>query len=240
MGTGRKVAVVGFWEGNRNDAPFQNPEFEIWGLNHLHPWIPRWDVWFDMHTPEWSAKGLKPEVWADQDGWLKKDHGKPIYMLKRYEAYPDSIPYPLEAVGGRFRKYFTNGIAYMLGLALYEHVNGKPIERLEVWGVDMRHEEEYALQRPCAEYWLGRAEGLGIDVFIPPTSVICSADFLYGYEEQGGIVSEAIREHEKVVRTCEAKIEEALKLAQTLDGMRQDNQEWLRRWKQKARGGGLL
>lgn len=130
---GRKLAIVGFWEGNRNLAPFPDPDYEIWSLNHLHPYIPRWDVWFDMHKPEWSAQNMKPEVWKDQDRWLRESHGKPIYMLEHYDAYPDSIAYPVEAVSRRFKPYFTNGIAYMLGLALLQHVEGSPISRLELW-----------------------------------------------------------------------------------------------------------
>lgn len=234
---GRKVAIVGFWEGNRNGAPFGDSSFEIFGLNHLWPYIPRWDRWLDIHTPEWSGKNMKPEVWADHEGWLRKDHGKPVYMVQHYDAYPSSVAYPKAEVSMRFRKYFTNGLAYMLGLLLLEHVNGQTIQRLEVWGADMRHSEEYQIQRPCFEFWLGVAQGLGIDVYVPPSSALLSADFDYGYEEQGGLISEALKAHREIVMKATARRDALLAEAQTVDGMIQDNQEWLRRWDQRSRGG---
>lgn len=236
---GRKLAIVGFWDGNRQLAPFQDPTYEIWSLNHLHPYIPRWDVWFDMHKPEWSAQNMKPEVWKDQDGWLRKEHGKPVYMLEKFAEYPSSVAYPIDAVKARFKPYFTNGIAYMLALALFQHAEN-PISRIELWGVDMRHEEEYAIQRPCTEWWLGLATGMGIEVFIPPQAVLTTSDHLYGYEERGGIAQQAIRQHKIVIEKCLKEQETHIQMAQALDGMIQDNREWVRRWEQYARGGGIL
>ena len=47
----KKVAIVGFAD-TRNQAPYNDPTFEIWGLNDLHSHIPRYDRWFDIHTRE--------------------------------------------------------------------------------------------------------------------------------------------------------------------------------------------
>lgn len=234
---GRRVAICGFWEGNRDLAPFQDPTFEVHGLNHLWPYIPRWDRWYDFHTPEWSGKNMKPEVWKDHEGWLKREHGKPVYMQKHYEDYPSSIPFPKEEIAKRFRRYFTNGIAYMIALAVYEHVSGNPVERLELWGADMRHTEEYAIQRPCVEWWLGLAEGLGISVYVPPQAALLSADADYGYEEAGGLIAEAIKAHREIITKAMKERDALIGQAQTYDGVIQDNQEWIRRWDQRSRGG---
>ena len=43
-------------------------------------------------------------------------------------------------------------------------------------------EEEYGEQRPCCEYWLGRLEDSGVEIFIAGGAVL-SAPFLYGYEK---------------------------------------------------------
>lgn len=182
---GRQIALVGFWEITR-DLPFTDPRWasaEIWSLNHNWPYLPkdRWDRWIDIHDPAWSAtKGLKPEVWADQESFLKKKHGKPIFMQRHYEDYPDSVAYPLADVVKRFgRRYFTSAMAYLIALALYEGC-----DEIGLFGADMRGDEEYAMQRPCAEYWLGRAEGMGIKVFVPELAGVLNPDGMdYGYDE---------------------------------------------------------
>lgn len=233
MGNRTRLAIVGFWEGNRDKAPFSDPTFDIFGINHLHPYIPRWDLWIDMHTPAWSAEHVA-EIWSDQDKFLRTDHGKPVYMLDKYPEYPSSIAYPRDEIMKRFgRSYFTNGIAYMVALALYlGHY-----KEIQMWGVDMRHNEEYALQRPCTEFWLGIAQGMGIKVVIPESAALLSADHFYGYEEEGGIVAEAIKAHQAVIKDATKKRDEALAHAQTFDGVIQDNVEWIRRWDQRSRGG---
>lgn len=229
----KRLAIVGFWEGNRAQAPFQDPTFDVWGLNHLHPYISRWDVWFDMHSPEWSAKNVA-NIWKDHEKFLKTDHGKPIYMLEAYPGFPSALAYPRDEIVNRFgRSYFTNGIAYMIALALHL---GR-FEEIQLWGVDMRHNEEYALQRPCTEFWLGVAQGMGIKVFIPPSAALLAADHFYGYEEGGGLIPEAIKAHQAMIRKATTERDQALATAQTLDGVIQDNQEWLRRWDQRSRGG---
>jgi hypothetical protein len=229
-----KLILAGFWEGNRDQAPYADDSFEVWGLNHLHPYIPRWSRWFDFHRPEWSAANLKPEVWADQDAFLRKNHGKPIYMLEARPEYPCVRPYPIdEVVRGLGRRYFTNGLAYMVALALLE---GRFAE-IQVWGADMRHSEEYAIQRPCFEYWLGRCEGAGIKVVIPPSAALLSAERAYGYEDEGGMVGEALRAHREVLAKALAMKDQAVSQAQTYDGVIQTEQEWIRRWEQRSRGG---
>lgn len=235
-----RLAIVGFWEGNRHEAPFKDEGYAIFGLNHLHPYIPRWDAWIDMHEPNWSAKNMKPEVWADQEKFFRARHGKPLFMLNEYEEFPDSRAFPLGEVVEKFgRRYFTNGISYMIALALLDKANGAAIDRLELWGVDMRHSEEYQIQRPCTEFWLGVAQGLGIEVFIPPSAGLLTANALYGYEEEGGMIAEALRAHHEVVKKAIAQRDTLLAQAQTCDGLIQDNQEWIRRWIQRQRGGTL-
>ena len=76
--------------------------------------------------------------------------------------------------------------------ALYEHVKGERIGQIGLWGVDMAQHgvkqghagwftSEYARQRPSVEYWLGVAEGMGIDVTVPDESDILKCSVIYGY-----------------------------------------------------------
>ena len=52
----------------------------------------------------------------------------------------------------------------MIALALTEGVT-----HLALYGCHYSNDSEYAIQRGCAEYWCGVAEGRGVTVCIPPT-----------------------------------------------------------------------
>ena len=244
-----KVAIVGFCENTRGRAPFKDPAFEVWGCNHLYPYLPKrddgseaWDRWFDVHSPEWSAQYLHPKVWAEHSAWLAKDHGRPIYMQAHYADMPCSVPYPVAEVTERMgRAYFTSAIAYQLALAICEG-----FEEIHLFGVDLRHDTEYGQQRPCAEYWLGRAEGEGIKVWRPDESAILSCEGLYGFDEIMGAWAEMDRHLGGAVTEAEAAFarerDEADKhtaAMQTWDGARQFAAELRLRVRQRARGGQL-
>jgi len=247
----KRIAFCGFWEVTRDMAPDPGAGWEIWGCNHGYPFLkkgpdgqPHWDVWMDLHDPAWSAKHHPPEVWADMERFLKTRHGKPIYMQRHYEEYPDSVPFPRAEVEARFpvtsnrafRRYNTNALTYAVSLALLHDVTD-----LAIYGADMRGSEEYATQRPAVEYWLGRAEGMGVRLTVPPESGLLNADGLdYGYDEETGAWVEMRRALEaEVVRAAEEK-EKALAAAQTYDGFRQASLDMIRRVDQRRRGGGVL
>ena len=50
-----KLAIVGFSATTRDMTPFDDPEFEIWGLNeeYNYEWMKRFDRWFQIH-PRWD------------------------------------------------------------------------------------------------------------------------------------------------------------------------------------------
>jgi hypothetical protein len=243
-----KVAIIGFAETTRDLAPFSDPDFTLIGMNHLYPKLPKrpdgtlaWDIWFDMHAPEWSAAHLVDAVWKEHEAWLKEDHGRPIFMLRRYDWVPCSVEYPLAEVIARFgRQYFTSGVPYMIALALLGGVR-----ELHLYGIDMRADSEYGRERPCAEWWLGLAEGLGVKVVVPEQSALL-APALYGYEEEEGAWAEADRAIVERLKNLERQYAEAaatndaaVARMQTLDGAKQEANEWLRRFRQRSRGGVL-
>lgn len=170
----KKVAVLGFTQSYRL-APFNDPEWEIWGLNELYMFIPRWDRWFEIHRRE-IYEADKKRV-SDHVERLKA-MTCPIYMQQHWEDIPGSVVYPLEDMIARFGNYFTNTISYMVALAIMEG-----FEEIGVYGVDMAHDTEYGTQRPSCEYIIGWAMGAGIKVTIPYESDLLKANFLYGYQE---------------------------------------------------------
>lgn len=167
-----KVAIVGF-TSSKDRAPFDDPEWEIWGLNALYDELPRYDRWFELH---------KRQVNLNDEGpthiWRLAEMRCPIYMIEHFEDIPTSTPYPLKEVLKAFRPYLTSSFSYMVALAILEG-----FKEIGVYGIDTA-DEEWGSQRPSLEYLLGVAEGRGIRVTIPAESSLLRAPFLYGYQER--------------------------------------------------------
>lgn len=180
----KKVAIIGS-AGGWELAPYKDPSWSIWSLSRMYHSIPRWDVWFELHpwdrlcerrdgkTPELEQQRLR----AEYQQWLQQDHGRPIFMQQNYPQVPGAVKYPLDRMLETFpQRYYTNSVSYMLALAIVQGA-----EEIAIYGVDMATEEEYTLQRPGVEYWVGLAQGAGIDVHIPPLSDLCKSRTLYGF-----------------------------------------------------------
>lgn len=258
-----KIAFCGFWEATRGMAAQLDDSWLLMGCNHGWPYVPkradgtpRWDIWIDVHDPAWSSKNMSPDpaanakVWAEQDAFLRTEHRradgslKPIYMQRHYPEYPCSVPFPLAEIEARFpvtsnrsfRRYNTNALTFAISLALSEGVTD-----LAIYGADMRGDEEYASQRPAVEYWLGRAEGMGVRVTIPPESGLLNPDGEdYGYDVGGNALVEMRRALLADMQRADEKRNEALATSQTYDGYLQGLKDMLRRVDQKRRGGGVF
>jgi len=65
-------------------------------------------------------------------------------------------------------------------------------DSIGMYGVDMAQDHllaaEYSEQRPSCEYFLGIAEGLGIELHIPNGSDLLASSHLYGYEDSGRVI----------------------------------------------------
>lgn len=169
----KKVAIVGFATNTLHLVPWQDPEFELWGLNqgymnfHRRP-----ERWFEMHTPEYTADVRDPEYLP----WLTKCP-VPLYMIEHYDEYPNSVRYPIEeAIRFAGRDYFTSSIAFMLAIAGMEG-----FEEIHVYGVNLSIGDEYFYEKPCAEWWLGKLEGMGRKVVVPTASSLLKQQMRYGY-----------------------------------------------------------
>lgn len=205
----KKVAIVGFAK-SWPLAPFEDKEFEIWGLNELYKFFhqkpgTRADRWFEIHNPESPSKNNEVHR-----AFLKK-FPLPIYMWKHYDEFPSSVPYPLEEVKGMMNEHmifpgsktesryqnvgakysnFSNQITWMMLLAIYEG-----FKEIHVYGVDMATKEElktadgkvevvgeYIWQRPSCEAVIGFALGRGIKILVPQNSELCKFPCDYGFE----------------------------------------------------------
>ena len=214
-----KVCIVGYAPG-REKAPFTDESFDFWGMNDLwahwsqFPHVaPRWDAWFDLHNQEVQRNNFRTGS-AHYD-WLKGQKHLPIYLLHEDEEIPHGIPFPLEDIAEHFGcRYFTSTPAYQIAFAAY-----LGYKEIHVYGVNLLGAEEYEYQRPCAEYWIGVARGMGIHVYLPDESTLCKASYLYGYDTHGS--QEAIklaRTVRKYVADHEAKRSGAIQQVHRLEG----------------------
>lgn len=188
----KTVAMVGMATATCALAPYNDEDVEIWALNEMHafPWLKRATRWFQIHhSTLWKRDIAKRNVHGHRE-WLQDNPlDIPIYMQYYQEEVPKSIEYPLREVCDKFFKnirrgdakikYFTSTFAYMMGIALLDG-----FERIELYGFEMSSSDEFVEQKGCAEFWIGLAMGLGIEIYLPPHCILMWSN-LYGGDEQG-------------------------------------------------------
>lgn len=92
----KKVCIVGFCATSRDLAPYDDPEWETWGLNRAYLFQPRADRWFDLHSPYIVASQQRRP--GRHIEWLRAFNG-PVYVHARHEALGDNqVVYPLAEV----------------------------------------------------------------------------------------------------------------------------------------------
>lgn len=151
---------------------------ELWGMNLDHRFLFRpADRWFQIHPRDWhDDQNQRFGRGTDHLLFLQKCN-VPVYMKETQPDIPMSVRYPIGEVVVRFGKYLTSSAAYMIALALYEGC-----DRLELYGIHMATATEFVTQRACMEYYLGIAEGMGIETFVPDECPLLKAP-LYAYED---------------------------------------------------------
>lgn len=243
----RRIAILGFAE-TVHDAPFSDPSWEMWGMNGL--WrvlkeVPekRFSAWFEIHTPEYIKRhSVLSKIGTQQLDWLKAEHPFPIYMQERMDDCPSTVAFPIgdliEALG---RDYFTSTVALLLAFALTQD----PAE-IGLWGIDLVHGTEWGEQRPCAEYWIGRAEAKGIKVTTHEKSALLKQRYRYGYDDRNPLIGqfrEYLEQNAVVVKKKLAELHESNERAvaemQTNDGALQQISNMLERLQIWERGGRL-
>lgn len=174
-----KVAIVGFAQTHRDQAPFQDPSFEIWGLNNAYVFMPPRphaggriaERWFEIHSEDLYAWDLRRP--GQHVEWLAKFPG-PVYLLEARADMPRSVRYPIEDIVARYGAYITSSPAYMLLLAMAEG-----FKEIHIYGIDLATDSEYAEQRPNLEFLIGVAVAKGHEIYLPPNCQLLKGP-LYG------------------------------------------------------------
>lgn len=234
----RKIAIVGFAQGHLQEAPFGQPDWELWGINRLHTVHPGpYNAYFNLHDLEkFHAND------ADHLEFLKTFPG-PVYLrpqdIGKYPV-PNAVPFPWTDLVNKYGNYFNNTISWLTAFAIEQN----PTD-IGIYGVDMAQDDilnaEYASQRPSCEFFIGVATGLGISVHLPRGSDLLKATHLYGFEDASPFVEKAMNRLQEVGQRKEQAKAELAQLENhkqqlvnginQLDGAMQDVQYWLRNWR---------
>lgn len=169
----KKLAIVGFATNSLHLTPWHDPEFEIWGMNQGYINFQRQaDRWFEMHLPE-----AQPDLRDPEYATFLKTALMPIYMIDVMREYPQSVRYPIEeAMQWLGRDYFMSSAAFMGVLGALEGFT-----EIHFYGINLAIGEEWTYERPNCEYIIGRLEGAGIKVVVPPQASLLKQYRRYGY-----------------------------------------------------------
>ncbi len=176
LGRLRKIALIGAFE-TFPDAPWQDETWETWAHGSVFAMCQKIGVeptrYFDLH--HLYDRNI-PKV-TRYLNWLHTQQ-TPIFMQQRYPEVPAAVEYPKERVLAEFRSYIANHVGWMIALALTEGVS-----HLGFWGITYGHDTERATQRGSCEYWMGLAEGRGVQLVLPKRcNLLRMPPQLYGYE----------------------------------------------------------
>lgn len=154
--------------GSQQHAPYHDRAAEFWAPAWSHNRMSRVTRLFEVHaTSRWRTFTTELKIRREIPAWNAL--GVPVVMREPDPRIPHSEPFPFDAIEARWGhlcqgfspRYLTSTIAYMFALALLQDPLPK---RIELWGVHMQHRTEWAVQRPCVEFWGGLALGMGVMV----------------------------------------------------------------------------
>lgn len=165
-----------------------------------------WRAWFELHQDR-DIGPCGQQDRPDSDAhwrWMRAlpaDPERPLYMQRRREDVPASVTFPLtelyERIAARVLAlqsrpmYLASSIGMMLMWAICQgrdaqlmpDGSGTHYDWIGVYGIDLASDSEYVWQRPNAEFYLGLASGLGIDVEVAQDAAILRGAGVYGYED---------------------------------------------------------
>ncbi len=212
----KKVAIVGFAMSSAMAAPFDDPEYECWGMNQLYRHIPRADRWFEIHH-NWNEHVVDG---TDHEGWLKAFPG-PIYNCVHLPAIPNSIAFPRAECAEIGADYFTSSIAFMIALAIRDGFT-----TIDLYGIDLVVGCEWDYQKPCAEFWMGLAHGKGIEVGTHANSALLKHSYCYGFDAEPKSLVLLSELQKRLAWLRNERQKRVIEIA-NLDGAMQDSEMWL-------------
>lgn len=175
-----KVALVGSAPSSARLAPYQDPEWQIYGCSPgLYGVAPRITEWFEMHLWEPGQPWFSPEYCQ----WLAALPGRGVKLWTgaSIPGLPGSDVYPANEILEEFDPncfFCSSSLFWMMARAIKQGAT-----TIGFWGVDMAAGEEYEMQRAGIHYLTYIARARGIEVGIPAESDLFTPRFRYGVDE---------------------------------------------------------
>lgn len=121
--------------------------------------------------------------WCDDGEYHFPEHriGKKIIMQDQNDDVPGCERFPIESVINQ-KPYLTSTLAHMLYYAIYFCPG---LKEIELYGFEAESNTEYAVQRPCIEYWVGHGRGLGMSIEAPGSHLLTGKHYAYEDFDQG-------------------------------------------------------
>ena len=167
--------MVGCAPSTRGEAPWGDTSWELWSQSEACQ-VPRMDRWFELM----SLANLKAG-YTEYFAWLGSQTN-PIYMKQHFDEIPASVELPRQELEDNFfREFMSSTVAWMLGMAVKEHMEGKTVEVIGLWGYDMAMDQEWASQRAGIMHMVWIAKQQGIAVYIPKGSDLALSPMSYPF-----------------------------------------------------------
>lgn len=184
------LVVLGSHPRTRADAPFDNPNVDIWAFNEVlvhKGFCKRANAIFQMHPRSVWNNPLNAQDGEKARQWLKTQTEVDVWMI---DDYSDEVPkckvYPFDEIVATLlpnwtldsatcrKAYFGSSVAYATALGIY-----LGYKTIEWYGIELEVDDEYRFQVPSAAFWAGVAIGRGVN-FISHTWMFDKP--LYGVE----------------------------------------------------------
>lgn len=166
-----KIAILGK-TASRSQAPFNDPEWTIWGLGIVLPGgnavmsdlttapVGRFDAWFEIHMKDFSGGSLHEQAYCE---WLRTEVQAPVLTLKNFGRFPTERELPRDAIIKKYGSYFLrNTVSWAMAYALYLGAS-----RIGLWGIDQTHKEEIQSERHGVQHFIHLAREIGVPVDLP-------------------------------------------------------------------------
>src|SRR3990167_8287172 len=165
--TAEGIAVLGSHPATVSQAPFDKPWLIYACSQHNFEMrqLPRWDAWFEVHTPLADRTRAYP--------YLKFLETVPLVWMRDKQSighFPGARLYPEEEMKNEFGPFtFTSSIAFQIAMAIKD-CEKYGIKQIGLWGIMQASPNEYAYQRPGIQALIWEAKKRGIKVLAPKAS----------------------------------------------------------------------
>ncbi len=216
----RGVGIVAFGS-TKSLVNWESPDWMYWSMNDSYNYFAK-RIWalFEMHP---ASHYTDPRHYIPDHEARMAKMGRSVWLAFPNPNIPNASIYPLNDVVRAFgHKYFTSTITFMIPFAILKieeslaRRDGIFAPRIGLWGCDMALSSEYARERSCTEYWLGRAEQRGIEIVIPEQSPLLKANYVYGYD------TVLIEDRRRVIEARRIELSEQLAAARQNDRVAND------------------